>query len=678
MEDKSYISVVNAHIQSLGVCDDDKIRYHREVHRIMIHAGILDPQSVHEKIQKKKEGKMSRYKPYPNSPWGKYIGKDENRIGKESFMLNEDGVAEVTRILTTHVTDKFMVKTKTSGDKAVIKSAEAYLETIRQSVDGDVLKIWLNDNHVKVNLPKDENNQPKDGYFMFIMNNVRFTYYYNNNVIIWDKNDKNANKSWRPKPFWFMRDNDTMFKGKEDRAKVAMKLISAHWRLKFGNKVETLEWIEEEKVKTVVKPKITQPTITTSTPPSPKSATPMTKTAIINEIMTFVQPQDEQKRYKDISLEQIDKQRNPKRRAALRKAYDELLNRRLLTAVNRPKDGWKFCFERNTIELLFRLDGRNSMVYHTRHRKPGAKGKNKERADKDSKFYLPYGLEKLDYKFKTIFVAEGCYDSCFLKNCVAQNCWILTRNMVHVIDIYRNAGFQIIHLSDNFRIGDKGGLNFIHYVVKSKDWLSKGDKVFNWSIYSDCDDLNKIAMTYELDEIDAQAIIANSWGEDEVRENYDKHFSEWLEVLRQKCSKEEFESFVTEFRIPYKVTEDDEPEQVSANEVKQDDKNDEPQPKQDDVSCSNEDMDAFMAELEAEYFQSTTPQARQEPKIPSTSKQDDDLDAYFAELEAEEQKSIAKAKERELMKKRYEDHLEQEKWELNRTMKSVFSSTHCA
>ena len=262
MEDKSYISVVNAHMQSLGVCKDDKIRYHREGHRIMIHAGILDPQSVHEKIQKKKEGKMSRYKPYPNSPWGKYIGKDENRVGKESFMLNEDGVAEVTRILTSHVTDKFMVKTKTSGEKSVIKSAEAYLETIRQSVDGDVLKIWLNDNHVKVN-------QPKDSYFMFVMNNVRFTYYYNNNVIIWDKNDKNANKSWRPKPFWFMRDNDTMFKGKEDRAKVAMKLISAHWRLKFGNKVETLEWIEEEKVKPVVKSRVTQRTITPSTPPSP-------------------------------------------------------------------------------------------------------------------------------------------------------------------------------------------------------------------------------------------------------------------------------------------------------------------------------------------------------------------------------------------------------------------------
>lgn len=654
MEDKSYISVVNAHIKSLGVCDDDKIRYHREVHRIMIHAGILDPQSVHEKIQKKKEGKVSRYKPYPNSPWGKYIGKDENRVGMESFMLNEDGVAEVTRILTTHVTDKFLVKTKTSGEKSVIKSAEAYLETIRQSVDGEVLKIWLNDNHVTVNLPKDENNQPKDGYFMFIMNNVRFTYYYNNNVIIWDKNDKNANKAWRPKPFWFMRDNDTLFKGKEDRAKVAMKLISAHWRLKFGNKVETLEWIEEEKVKPVVKPKITKPTITKSTPPSPKAATPTTKTAIINEIMTFVQPQDAQKRYKDISLEQIAKERNPKRRAALRKAYDELLNRRLLTAVNRPKEGWKFCFERNTIELLFRLDDRNSKVYHTRHRKPGAKGKNKERADKGTEFYLPYGLEKLDYKFKTIFVAEGCYDSCFLKNCVAQNCWILTRNMVHVIDIYRDAGFQIIHLPDNFRIGDKGGLNFIHYLVKSKDWLSKGDKVFNWSIYSDCDDLNKIAMTYELDEIDAKSIIDNSWGEDEVRENYDKHFSEWLEVLRQKIGQEEWEGFMAGLGASYKATVDEVAEQLPVE--------------QDYQSPDFDDLAAWLEFLSADEVK----------RYVKTTVRNDDMDAFMAELEAGQQQSIAEAKERELMKKRYEDHLEEEMWELNRTMKSVFSSKTCA
>ena len=77
-----------------------------------------------------------------------------------------------------------------------------------------------------------------------------------------------------------------------------------------------------------------------------------------------------------------------------------------------------------------------------------------------------------------------------------------------------------------------------------------------------------------------------------------------------------------------------------------------------------------------------TPAEEKPIPTPSTNKEsiyidDDEMNDFLAELEAEEQKSIAEAKERELMKKRYEDHLEQEKWELNRTMKSVFSKT-CA
>ena len=85
-----------------------------------------------------------------------------------------------------------------------------------------------------------------------------------------------------------------------------------------------------------------------------------------------------------------------------------------------------------------------------------------------------------------------------------------------------------------------------------------------------------------------------------------------------------------------------------------------------------------MAELEVEYFQSITPQTSQETKIPTTTEQDDVYEDFLAELEAEQQQSIAEAKEREVMKKRYEDHLEEEMWKLNRTMKSVFSSKTCA
>lgn len=280
----------------------------------------------------------------------------------------------------------------------------------------------------------------------------------------------------------------------------------------------------------------------------------ITRDDILADVRTLTQPLPEQKRYKDISLEQIAKEKKPKRKMMLQEAYDTLASRRLLTAKYRPKKGWKFDFEEEGIPLLYRIDNRNSIVCNTRLRplKPiiGEDGKVlKEMAMEGQNYLIPYGLDNLDYSYKTIFVAEGCYDSHFLKNCVAQSNWILPTPMCDVIDIYRNAGFQIIHVPDNFRIGDKGGLNFIHHVIKKRDWLSKGDRVFNWSIYSDCDDLNTIAMKYGLDEIDAQSIIKNSWGAEEVQENYDKQFAQWLDILRKKIGQEKWENFVAGFGV---------------------------------------------------------------------------------------------------------------------------------
>lgn len=231
-----------------------------------------------------------------------------------------------------------------------------------------------------------------------------------------------------------------------------------------------------------------------------------TKTTIINKILEHASLVPTNNRFKPITLEQIAKENKPERKQDLQQAYNNLKERRLLTAKYRPEKGWKFDFNRRSIELQYRVDNRNSAVYCSRHRPltpPIIDGKPvKELGDKGQSYPLPYGLEKLDYSYKTIFVAEGIFDSCFLKNCLAQSNWILPHEMSKVIDLYREAGFQIIHVPDNYRIGDKGGLKFYHHVVNTRDWLSKGDKVFNWSIYSDCDDLNKIAMQYGLDEID--------------------------------------------------------------------------------------------------------------------------------------------------------------------------------
>ena len=92
--------------------------------------------------------------------------------------------------------------------------------------------------------------------------------------------------------------------------------------------------------------------------------------------------------------------------------------------------------------------------------------------------------------------------------------------MSKVIDIYREAGFQIIHILDNFRLGDKGGVKGLEHIVTRKEWLSKGDKVFSWDIYSEFKDFNDVAIAYELDEIDPQTIIDPSWNKDEAESNY--------------------------------------------------------------------------------------------------------------------------------------------------------------
>lgn len=257
---------------------------------------------------------------------------------------------------------------------------------------------------------------------------------------------------------------------------------------------------------------------------SPDDEEDNTKDGILAKVKKLSTPLPNPKRYKTISVETIKKVKNPEQKKLLQQAYDILKERRLLTATNRPHDGWKFDFQRKSIELLFRVDNRRSAVYNTRHRFLNPRMKNgklaKEEATEGEKYYIPYGLEKIDYSFKTIFVTEGIYDSCFLKNCLAYSCWILPTEMSKVLDIYREAGFQIIHILDNFRLKDKGGVKGLECITEKREWLSKGDKVFSWDIYSEFKDFNDVAIAYELDEIDPQTIIDHSWNEEEARSNY--------------------------------------------------------------------------------------------------------------------------------------------------------------
>ena len=638
---KSYIETIRTHVKKLGVSKDNRA-YYREVHRIMIHAGILDPKSVDEKIKSKKEGKRSDYKPYPNSPYGKHVKKDENGTSRYSFMLNADGIAKVDEIFTKYITDNSLSPTKSSHNKPVIASAEPLIDEIQKSVSGDVLKVWLKDQGCKIV------NEKVGQSFLFILNNIRHTYYYNKNLIVCDTHTPTT-------PFWFIRDTESILKNtKQDKAIIVKKILYAHWCMEYGNKVETLEWTSPQikEVKPTPKPQIEEVTIADpsslnqigqlmdeisslksmisqlsqgaipiASTPTKRRKEPSLKQSIITQIKSLAPEIPKEKRFKSITLEQIDKETDVKYKKLLQNAYDELERRRLLTAVNRPKKGWKFNFEKKSIELLYRIDDRKPAVFSVRHRFLKPRNGVKEKADKGSGCILPYGLENIDYSFKTIFIAEGAYDSCFLKNCLAQSNWIVPHKMCEVIDIFRDNGFQIIYIPDNFRLGDKGGLKFYEQIATNRDWLAKGDRMFSWDIYGDCDDLNKIAMEYELDEIDPQTIIDHSWGKDEVRANYH------LYMIDEDDNQVEWSEFLSAEEIALYVTGEE--------------------------ASDNNSLDKIELPQKQDCFTTNT-----------------ELEARFDEMEKEQKQADAK---REEQKRRWEEFREQEAYEMRRTMQDIYN-----
>lgn len=646
VRENSYSNVIRQYVQSLNVAKEEQQRYYSVVHTIMAEAGIIDSQMTVDANQKDK-----RYKPFDKSPYGKFVEYERVEGGRKrvnSYLLNEVGMSKVKEILTTHVTDRYLTKNQ-------IQSAKGFRNELQSKMDVEFLKTYLEHKgipfkdglgRVRFCAPSIENENKV----------IPYTCYYNNSTALQyksTKRDKDFNTV-----FWFIHSLEipSSCNDAQEKAIRVARIFREYWNLQFNGKTE---WGDKSESKTSTEPvqsvpgteaSIQQPTMNISpdflvrlermegmmaaimkalnlecpVPTEDLDVAPSTsslsgKTAIISMILNLTSLVPTKNRYKTISLEQIAKENKPERKRDLQQAYDILNERRLLTAKYRPEDGWKFDFNQRSIELQYRVSKQKSAVYCSRHRPldpPIIDGKLvKEKGDKGQSYPFPYGLEKVDYTYKTIFVAEGIYDSCFLKNCLAQSNWILPCEMSKVIDIYRDAGFQIIHLPDNFRIGDKGGLKFIHHVLKTKDWLSKGDKVFNWSIYSDCDDLNKIAMTYELDEIDAQSIIDNSWGEDEVRENYDKHFTEWLEVLRQKCSKEEWEGFMAGLGASYKATVDEVAEQLPVE--------------QDYQSPDFDDLAAWLEFLSADEVK----------RYVKTTVRNDDFEDFLAELEAEQQQA---------------------------------------
>ena len=619
VRENSYSNVIRQYVQSLNVAKEEQQRYYSVVHTIMAEAGIIDSQKTADANQKDK-----RYKPFDNSPYGEFVEYERVEGGRKrvnSYLLNEAGMSKVNEILTKHVTDRCLTK-------GTIQSAQGFRDELKSQIDIELLKSYLEYQGIEFDGKRQDRIVFRAPSVENSHKTIPYTCYFNNPTML--QFAKTNEKTPPLSVFWFIRSLEVpvLCNDAQEKAIRAARIFREYWNLQFNDKTE---WGVKLDAKTSTEPVQSTPVTEPSTqsvnadelvaevkalrgtveqltsmmtaimkqlncdvPTSNVTTTSSNgkvgdKATILNKIMALAQPLAEQKRYKTISRDEIMKEKKPERKKLLQQSYDYLDNRRLLTAKYKPQDGWKFDFKRQSIELLYRVDTRKSAVYNTRHRPLTPQvmdGKVlKEVATAGEKYTLPYGLEKLDYSYKTIFVTEGIFDSCFLKNCLAYSNWTCPTGMNKVIQMFRDHGYQIIHILDNFQEGDKGGRRGLDTMVRSHDWLQQGDRVFDWTPFTGCKDLNDVAMKYELDEIDPQTIIKNSWNEEEVKAH--------LAAQNEKSEEQPAESQFVTYEDLDDLLQELEQEQSQSNAEQEERKR-----KEEEVRVQeSEDWDALIEEL---------------------------------------------------------------------------------
>ena len=646
VRENSYSNVIRQHVQSLNVAKEEQQRYYSVVHTIMAEAGIIDSQKTADANQKDK-----RYKPFDNSLYGEFVEYERVEGGRKrvnSYLLNEAGMARVKEILTTHVTDRYLTKD-------TIQSAQSFRDGLKSQMGIEFLKSYLEYQGIEFDGKRQDRIVFRAPSIENGTHTIPYTCYLNNSTKVQYKSSK-RDKDFTS-VFYLIHSLEVpvLCNDAQEKAIRASRIFREYWNLQFNGKTE---WGVKTDAKTSTEPvqsssstqsvnadelvaevKALRGTVeqltsmmtavmkhlncdvpvidVTPTPASDSKGKIGDKTTILNKIMELAQPLAEQKRYKTISREEIDKEKKPERKKLLQQAYEYLDNRRLHTAKYKPQDGWKFDFKRQSIELLYRVDTRKSAVYNTRHRPLTPQVKDgkvlKEVATADEKYTLPYGLEKLDYSYKTIFVTEGIFDSCFLKNCLAYSNWTCPTGMNKVIQMFRDHGYQIIHIFDNFQEGDKGGRRGLDTMVRSHDWLQQGDRVFDWTPFTGCKDLNDVAMKYELDEIDPQTIIKNSWNEEEVLNYYNE----------TRPSGDEIEEAVSSITCNQDVStscqcSDTQTSSTVSNES---------------IYIDDDELSDFMAELEAEQQELKSEQERRRDEYQQLQEQEsEDWDTLIEEI----------------------------------------------
>lgn len=505
-EESSYKETINNYIFSLGVLKSEIKSFRYKIHDLMSLFGIITFESLID----------SRKKPYQNSTYGKFVNFQTingKRKHIDSFILNETGKNTVMDLLKKYVTDNHLKNDNLSGIDEARKN-------IYKEVGENVLKHWLRSNNVRFADSNDRLN--------FKIGKITYTYYKNSNIVFHkEKEEKHSDM-----PFFFIKKQYDVFLSKEESAQLTQEILQAHYELKFSG--STNIWMKIDTPQTRAKTayeleleariqkleKLIGVGVNIDAESDSKTSY-LDPDKIKSEIRKMTEPLPKRPYLYDV--EGYGEADSIYINEQMEKAYKYLKNRNLIDAVNAPI--WKYNFNENSIDILARIDKRASAVFDVRHRlfepvtlADGSIMKEKAEKDEDEKrFKIPFGLEKIDYRFKFIFVCEGFFDSCFIKNGIAITTCIMPHDMRKVIDVYRQNGFVIVHVPDNFRAGDKGGKAALReYVKKGSDVFHEEDLVFNWELWSDIKDINDVAVKYNWKKIDTSMILGHCWDKDSI------------------------------------------------------------------------------------------------------------------------------------------------------------------
>lgn len=153
---------------------------------------------------------------------------------------------------------------------------------------------------------------------------------------------------------------------------------------------------------------------------------------------------------------------------------DFIYERKMHLAVNQPKGGWAYSLKNQALvyEGVFaksaKKDGQVRVAMLYRMMQPDKDGRLKKFA-KGSK-PIPYLLDNVRTQRKDdkyIYVCEGMGDACFVRNGIALNNWIPTADYaMPFINRYKSKGCKIVYMTDNWMVGDKGGMRALMYAKK--------------------------------------------------------------------------------------------------------------------------------------------------------------------------------------------------------------------